>query len=142
MPCKLLMIFLPRDRIRRLLNACKLLILEISGRHHVCSFCYIIAVLLQLLQSFPTAKIYLFYLIKKKKGWSSKRNKLHITILVESENFSQLMSKWNGPSIFSIGGYTPISLISLASAAFFPVASSHFLMAAFIVVGITNYVST
>ena len=60
-------------------------------------------------------------------------------MLVERENFSQLSRRWKGPSIFSIGGYTPISLISLASEAFLPVASSHRFSAAFIVVGILDY---
>ena len=57
---------------------------------------------------------------------------------VEKKKFGQICLILYPKCAFSlpIGGYTPISLISFASAAFFPVASSHFLMAAFIVVGI------
>ncbi len=55
--------------------------------------------------------------------------------LVESEKCSRLVSRWKGPSIFSMGGVTPISLISLASDAFRPLASSHFFRACLIVVG-------
>ena len=54
----------------------------------------------------------------------------------DRDSRSRLVRRWKGPSIFSIGGYTPISLISLASAAFLPVASSHFFNACLMEVGI------
>ena len=78
----------------------------------------------------PRDKI--FRLLKDCKFW------IFWIMLVERESFSRLTSRWKGPSIFSIGGDTPTSLISFESAAFLPVASSHRLRACLIEVGIIN----
>ena len=60
------------------------------------------------------------------------------SIVENRSTYVQLESVDSEASIFSMGGYTPMSLISLASAALRPVASSHFFRACLMEVGIRN----
>ena len=77
-----------------------------------------------------------------------------VIMLVDRQSFSQAIRQERYESIFSrdqhinmsdsgwqyrpMGGNTPISRTSVASLAFFPVVSSHFLSAALMVVGILS----